>query len=144
GKPDKDSIYLLNDSKQLLLINKRTVTNLKTKIPQPFKSIQDMLRYNYNPILSSSCTDDKEYIDIVAGNNLYIIGNDSIKLYNPKREKINDIIYKYPKKAQFYTRGNTLYLDSKNTAVKFTGLETSNIKYDHTFKESYYLFTNNQ
>lgn len=144
GKPDKDSIYLLNDSKQLLLINKRTVTNLKTKIPQPFKSIQDMLRYNYNPILSLSFTDDKEYIDIVAGNNLYIIGNDSIKLYNLKREKISDIIYKYPKKAQFYTIGNTLYLDSKNTAVKFTGLETSNIKYDRTFKESYYLFTNNQ
>lgn len=143
GSTDKDSIYILNESKQLLLISKREITNLRKKLPQPYADLKDILGYNYNPVPSLTFTEKGLYLDIPVKDKLYIIGNDSIKLYNNKKKRISELAYSYPERSQFFTLENALYLDNKTNIIKFSGVKTTTLNFDRVFKHPYYVFTNN-
>lgn len=145
GIPEKDSIYLLNETHQFLLINNRKIKNLNKRISEPYKSVKEIIESNHNPVSSLSFTEDSEYIDIQANQNLYIIGNDSIKLYNKQTSTPVEIAYKYPASSQFFTINSSLYLDTKNSkAIAFdSNLRTKPIEYDRKFSSSYFIFTNN-
>lgn len=146
GNPGKDSIYFLNESKQLFTITNREIISLKKHVNQPYANIKEILSNNYQPVKSPYFTDNNYFTVLPVNNNLYIIKNDSVSHYNNNRKLIACKPYNYAEKAQFFTLNNNLYhLSANGSLVKVTVKEkeiASEILTDIDLENSAVIYTN--
>ena len=84
GSVHKDSIYFINENKQLYSISDRKPVNLKERVSQPYRTVTKIIKHNYAPVLSPFYNDEEHYTTLQAHNSLYVIKNDTISLYTKK------------------------------------------------------------
>lgn len=142
GKIKKDSIIILNEKDECLLIHKRGIKSIPNSI-RPEKDLKKINHRSYLLYPGFRYSNINKPFPITAGNTTYIFGQDSVRMYDQNLTFKKKIQYTYKDSTQFFVSAGHLFkLGNNNDYIKFPEKNTAFKKFDRSFSKKSRIFNN--
>ena len=142
GSIEKDSIIILNEKDETLLITKRGLKSIKG-IVRPEKDLKKLNRQSYLLYPGYRYTDRSKPFAMTAGNETYVFGQDSVRIYNQSLSLKKQYPYTYKDSTQFFISCGSLYrLGNNNDYIQFPEQNNTFKKFDRPFSKNSRIYNN--
>lgn len=142
GSIEKDSIIILNEHDETLLIQKRTVKSINS-VTRPEKDLKNINKNSYLLYPGYRYTIKDKPFGITAGNETYIFGNDSLRIYDRPLSLKKQLPYTCKDSAQFFVCCGSLYrLTDNNDYIQIPEQNNTSKKFDRSFSKHKRIYNN--
>lgn len=142
GNTQKDSLIILNEKDEALLITKRGIKTISS-IFRPEKDLKKINKYAYLLYPGFRYTITGKPFAMTAGNETFVFEQNNVRVYNQSLSFKKQYQYTYKDSMQFFVCCGSLYrLGENNDYIKFPEKNYDYIKFDHTFSKTARIYNN--
>ncbi|PZR22000.1 MAG: hypothetical protein DI539_06495 [Flavobacterium psychrophilum] len=140
GSVEKDSIIILNERSETLLIHQRAVKNMDTVKYR--KKLHTLL--SRDAFFKSYYTERQKPLAIAVQDKTYIFTKDSVSIYNSNYKLTEQKKYPYNRSELFFVSSGNLYiLNNQNEYALFSEIHQSFKKFGNDFTNKIQIYSNN-